>query len=254
MRGGRSRSAGERRLQHVNVESWNEYDEGSGIYAANPGAPYIVPGSGNLNTDIWSEYKDPMNTSRPLRNAPGCSTTHPIVTREFSGPTSPPRCCPDRPARMKWSSATTATELDRRRGFAFGKEQVGDFLFGPILYGNRRHDQRDSDVWRHFSGSAYRVRHTAHGPDYSWRVHEQWSMLQENVGWFGDELTLPITVPEPARCFRPANFYNRSAWDNNGGAANAAMTTRSQRTRSAAARAGQRRSRTTRATTRGSME
>ena len=26
-------------LRHVNIESWNEYDEGSGIYAANPGPP-----------------------------------------------------------------------------------------------------------------------------------------------------------------------------------------------------------------------
>ena len=43
----------------MNVESWNEYDEGSGIYAANPGPPYIKPGSGNTNTDTWSSTNDP---------------------------------------------------------------------------------------------------------------------------------------------------------------------------------------------------
>jgi hypothetical protein len=36
------------------VESWNEYDEGSGIYAADPGPPFIQPGSGNTNTDTYT--------------------------------------------------------------------------------------------------------------------------------------------------------------------------------------------------------
>lgn len=43
----------------VYIESWNEYDEGSGIYAAVTGAPYILPGSGNTNTDVWSSTNDP---------------------------------------------------------------------------------------------------------------------------------------------------------------------------------------------------
>ncbi len=47
-------------VHHVNIESWNEYDEGSGIYRANPGPPYIQPGSGNTNTDTWSSTNDPL--------------------------------------------------------------------------------------------------------------------------------------------------------------------------------------------------
>ena len=46
-------------LRRVYLESWNEYDEGSGMYAANPGPPYILPGSGNTNTDVWSLSNDP---------------------------------------------------------------------------------------------------------------------------------------------------------------------------------------------------
>src|ERR1019366_2949505 len=46
-------------LRRVYLESWNEYDEGSGMYAANPGPPYILPGSGNTNTDVWSLANDP---------------------------------------------------------------------------------------------------------------------------------------------------------------------------------------------------
>lgn len=43
----------------VYIESWNEYDEGSGIYAAVTGPPYILPGSGNTSTDTWSSANDP---------------------------------------------------------------------------------------------------------------------------------------------------------------------------------------------------
>lgn len=43
----------------IYIESWNEYDEGSGIYAAVTSAPYILPGSGNPNTDTWSSTNDP---------------------------------------------------------------------------------------------------------------------------------------------------------------------------------------------------
>ena len=45
--------------RRVYLESWNEYDEGSGMYAASPGPPYILPGSGNTNTDVWSLANDP---------------------------------------------------------------------------------------------------------------------------------------------------------------------------------------------------
>ena len=46
-------------LKRVYLESWNEFDEGSGMFAANPGPPYILPGSGNTNTDVWSVTNDP---------------------------------------------------------------------------------------------------------------------------------------------------------------------------------------------------
>ncbi len=43
--------------RRVYIESWNEYDEGSGIYSADPGPPYIIPP--NPNTDIWSNTNNP---------------------------------------------------------------------------------------------------------------------------------------------------------------------------------------------------
>lgn len=47
-------------IDRVYVESFNEYDEGTGIYAGSTEEPYILPGSDNLNTDTWSVNDDPF--------------------------------------------------------------------------------------------------------------------------------------------------------------------------------------------------
>ena len=46
--------------RRVYLESWNEYDEGSGMYAVTNSPPYIQPASGNTNTDVWSATGDPF--------------------------------------------------------------------------------------------------------------------------------------------------------------------------------------------------
>src|SRR4029078_11530764 len=51
-------------LKGVYLEGWNEYDEGSGMYAANPGPPFILSGSGNTNTDVWSSSNNPYEYSK----------------------------------------------------------------------------------------------------------------------------------------------------------------------------------------------
>jgi hypothetical protein len=47
-------------IDRVYIESWNEYDEGTGIYATVTEPPYIHPGSMNDNTDFWSTNDDPF--------------------------------------------------------------------------------------------------------------------------------------------------------------------------------------------------
>lgn len=46
-------------VDRIYIESWNEYDEGTGIYAGDVGLPYLHPGSGNTSTDTWSSTNDP---------------------------------------------------------------------------------------------------------------------------------------------------------------------------------------------------
>jgi hypothetical protein len=46
-------------VHRVYVESWNEYDEGSGIYAADPAPPYVNQ-TMQSNTDVFSTDNDPF--------------------------------------------------------------------------------------------------------------------------------------------------------------------------------------------------
>ena len=46
-------------VQRVYVESWNEYDEGSGIYASDPSEPLVNPGM-QSNADVFSSNGDPF--------------------------------------------------------------------------------------------------------------------------------------------------------------------------------------------------
>ena len=65
-------------VHHVNVESWNEYDEGSGIYRANPGATLHQSRSGNTATDTWSTTNDPLQYIKATAAGATPSTTRRI--------------------------------------------------------------------------------------------------------------------------------------------------------------------------------
>ncbi len=49
-------------VDRVYVESWNEYDEGTGIYAGSTGSPVRI--ASNTNTDTWSTDNDPYEYIR----------------------------------------------------------------------------------------------------------------------------------------------------------------------------------------------
>ncbi|WP_336491705.1 methyltransferase domain-containing protein [Methylobacterium nigriterrae] len=51
--------AGLPHVHRIYVESWNEYDEGSGIYAADPDGPYLHPGA-PAGRDLFSQAGNPF--------------------------------------------------------------------------------------------------------------------------------------------------------------------------------------------------
>jgi hypothetical protein len=65
----------------VYVESWNEYDEGTGIYAAQPDTNYLI--NNNPNTDTWSTTGDPYEYIRTTAAGAAVYNTRPEFSSLF---------------------------------------------------------------------------------------------------------------------------------------------------------------------------
>ena len=191
-------------LSRVYVESWNEYDEGSGIYAANTGLPYIKPSSGNTNTDVWSRTND----------------AYEYIHTTARGATAF-NDWPDRDAKIVWHNIPTrmlpgetraATVIVRNEGDAFWSE-AAKYRFGqrdsdPVKFGAGRYLINDTQDDIPTFGGIFRGRPktftlSVHAPTTPGLYTNHWSMLQENVTWFGQELTQTILV-DPAPLFHGA--------------------------------------------------
>jgi hypothetical protein len=182
-------------LRHVNVESWNEYDEGSGIYAGDPGAPYIKPGSGNTHTDTWSDTNDPYEYIKTTAEG----------ARQFNDTV-------DRDATILWNNFPTTMQPGETGTYQVIVRNDGDlswtgaaeFKFGenesvdPVLFSSRTLiDDATNEIPTYggiFRGRpiTFDVELTAPMTAGVYMTH--WSMTQEGVAWFGDELSLAITV------------------------------------------------------------
>lgn len=107
------------------VESWNEYDEGSGIYAAVTTPPYIAPG--NPHTDTWSATNDPYEYIRTTATGAASFNDTPaldakylwasVLTRIRAGSTIPARVIMRNSGDLSWNNAS---------GVRFGQDRVAD--------------------------------------------------------------------------------------------------------------------------------
>ncbi|MEP6662697.1 MAG: hypothetical protein ABJC04_03435, partial [Verrucomicrobiota bacterium] len=188
-----------RKVQRVYVESWNEFDEGTGIFAASTAHPYIQPGSGNTNTDLWSKTGNPFEYIDTT--ARGASAFNDV---------------PDHDAKILWHNIPrkmlvgekkVATVVVRNEGdvswtsaanFKFGQKEFKDaFLFGPGRY--LLTDTTDEiPLYKGiFRGRPKIFQITLKAPQLPGIFLTHWGMLQESVEWFGEELSIPITVSSP---------------------------------------------------------
>jgi T5SS/PEP-CTERM-associated repeat protein len=187
-------------LRRVYIESWSEYDEGTGIYAVDVNnSPHLIDGryySPGSTNDTWS------NTNNPFEYI----DTTAAGARQFNG-------IPDYnsvilwnniPVKMNAGKAYKAYVLVRNTGdlswtaatnFKFGQKEIspGEVMFGPGRY---LIDDNSNEI--NFYGGIFRGRPiifelTLTAPSKGNYV-THWQTLREHVQWFGQELTVPITV------------------------------------------------------------
>jgi len=187
-------------VRRVYVESWNEYDEGTGIYAGSTGLPYIKPGSGNANTDVWSRANDAYEYIKTTARGAAAFNDWPERDAKI--------LWHDIPARMLPGETRTATVIVRNEGDAFWSEAM-QYRFGqkefldPVLFGAGRYLFNDAQDDIPAYGGVFRGRPktftlSIRAPATPGLYTNHWSMLQEHVAWFGQELERTILVdPTP---------------------------------------------------------
>jgi hypothetical protein len=183
-------------LKRVYLESWNEYDEGSGLYAASPGAPYIKPGSGNTNTDLWSRSNDPHEYIKTTRAGATVFNDWPERGAKILYHNFPKRMLP---GETRTVAVVVRNEGDAlwsaKNNFKFGEKEFLDAtMFGPGRY---HLDDTQDEITTYggiFRGRVKNFQITIRAPTTPGTYRTHWSMVQEQIAWFGDEIVQDILV------------------------------------------------------------
>lgn len=180
--------------QRVYVESWNEYNEGSGIYAAR-NTPFIAPDNASGNTDIWSASGDPFEYIKTtaygaakFNDTPALDAKilwHNIPSSMFPGEERTVRIVVRNTGDESWSAAKEIKlgQDDIDREFLPGRRLLLDDSKDEIpVYGGI------------FRGRPKVFEATLVAPLEPGSYATRWRMLQEGGSRFGEELEVQIAV------------------------------------------------------------
>lgn len=183
-------------VKRVYVESWNEYDEGTGIYAGTNAAPYIAPANTFGNTDTWSVTGDPFEYIKTTARGAAIFNDTPaqdarILWHNF-------------PATLTLGESRTVTVIVRNAGDA-SWTAAASYKFGQVdadataFVSGKRVLINDSQDEIPLYGGIFRGRaksftFTLTAPASLGTYTNHFQMLQEGAAWFGDTLTNVVTV------------------------------------------------------------
>ncbi len=190
----------------VYIESWNEYDEGSGIYAAVTSPPYILPGSGNPSSDTWSSANDPYEYIRATASGAAAFNDYPaldakhlwndIPTQVRRSTTYPAKLIIRNAGDVSWNNAS---------GVRFGQDRAAD----PAVFCASDYTIDDGTNEIPTYGGIFRGRPiefslqlTSPSTEGTYVTH--WGMADSTGQRFGEQVpvTIQVTgapVPTPAR-------------------------------------------------------
>jgi len=181
-------------LDRVYVESWNEYDEGTGIYAGSTGAPETI--NGNSNTDVWSDTNDPYEYIRTT--ADGATAFNTVADLDARFLTN------DFPTDANANSTATASVTMRNTGDIAWTGAEGFTLQqldtdATQLSANGAIDDAANEI--PIYGGIFRGRPITFDlnlmvPDVRGPITTNWTMMRNGVP-FGEPFTVTLNVEPP---------------------------------------------------------
>ncbi len=184
-------------VKRANIESWNEYDEGTGIYAGTNLPPYIDGSNpSNSNNDTWSVTGDPFEYIKTTARGAAGFCDIPAQSAKILWHTIPATLMPGESRTVTvivrnagsalWTGATNyklgQADADATTLVAGKRVVINDTQDEIPLYGGI------------FRGRAKAFTFTLQTPATPGNYTNHFQMLQEGVAWFGDTLTNVITV------------------------------------------------------------
>ena len=183
----------------VYVESWNEYDEGTGIYAGSTGLPYIAPSNTGGNSDRWSASDDPFEYIKTTAAGAAAFNDTPAQGAEILWHNLPASMAPGETRSATIIVRNTGDESwTGSAGYMLAQTDANDaFVTGKRVLINDSQDEIPlyGGIFRG-RAKAFRIQLTAPVSPGSYTT--QWQMLQEGAALFGDELEVAIEVKNKA--------------------------------------------------------
>ncbi len=185
-------------IDRVYIESFNEYDEGSGIYATKTDVVYRKTDGGMNNTgnDIWSSANDSYEYIKTTASGAAKFNDfktndskilyHNIPDKMIAGETFIAQVIVQNFGNASWSDAAE---------YKFGEQEgLDDVTFGSTRYPI---DDTEDDIPEYggiFRGRAKTFDVEIVAPNTPGSYETNWGMVQEGVEWFGETITKTIVV------------------------------------------------------------
>lgn len=192
---------GNPKIYHAIIESWNEYDEGSGLYEANTTPYYLFPPDGynpGTNSDTWSIYGNyPRAYIDIVANRAPIFTGAPTHDAEFIYQNVPASVAPGATFNISVIVRNKGSnEWRRSTNYKLGFSGGTPFRTpsGGIRY--LLNDSQD-EIPKYggiFRGRPRTFNVQVKAPTSPGTHDLRLRMVQENVTWFGEELVVPIQV------------------------------------------------------------
>lgn len=209
-------------VDRVYVESWNEYDEGTGIYAGDTGTPDRI--NGNTNNDVWSNTNDPYEYIRTNAAGAAAWNSRPELASLF--------LANDFPTSVTANTTETVSVTIRNNGDESWTNAAGFTLrqlaadaaqFGAT--GTIDDAANEIPIYGGiFRGRPITFPLTLNVPNVRGEVQTRWTMARNGVP-FGEVLTITLNVLPPTGVFdfgpeiglaiapNPASDRVRVSWD-----------------------------------------
>jgi len=179
-------------IDRVYIESFNEYDEGSGIFAARTDTIYRI--SSNTNTDTWSNSNDPWEYIKTTAAGAAKFNDFNDLNAKIIWDNIPDEMIAGETFIAKVIVQNTGNESwTNTKNIKFGQHD-DETYFGPGRYYIDDNEDEIPIYGGIFKGRAkvFNVEITA--PKTAGTFETNWGMLQEGVTWFGETITKNINV------------------------------------------------------------